>query len=74
MIRSLARGIDVKAGTSENTVFIVNTEKLGQRYPFNGLKVYLVDVQSVALDAIGRDIPNPAKLGNLTGAGIMRGA
>ena len=65
------KGIDVKAGTSENTVFIVNTEKLKEKYPFNGHKVYLVDAQSVALDAIGRDIPNTAMLGALAGAGIV---
>ena len=65
------KGIDVMAGTSENTAFIVNTETLRERYPFNGHKIYLVDAQSVALDAIGRDIPNTAMLGALAGAGIV---
>lgn len=67
----LEKGIDVMAGTSESTTFIVNTEKCKEHYPFKGHNIYLVDAQSVALDAIGRDIPNTAMLGALAGAGIV---
>lgn len=65
------KGIDVMAGTSKNTAFIVNTAKLREKYPFRGHKVYLVDARLVALEAIRRDIPNTAMLGALAGAGIV---
>jgi pyruvate ferredoxin oxidoreductase gamma subunit len=67
----IEKGIDVMAGTSESTTFIVNTEKCKEHYPFKGRNIILVDAQSVALDAIGRDIPNTAMLGALAGAGIV---
>jgi pyruvate ferredoxin oxidoreductase gamma subunit len=65
------KGIDVMAGTSEDTVFIVNTAKFKATYPFKGLKSYVVDAQSVALETLGRDIPNTAMLGALAGVGIV---
>ncbi len=65
------KGIDVMAGSSESTVFIINAEKRKENYPFNGHATYLVDAQSIALEAIGRDIPNTAMLGALAGAGIV---
>ena len=65
------KGIDVMAGTSENTVFVVNTPAFKSSYPFKDLKTYVVDAQSVALEALGRDIPNTAMLGALAGVGIV---
>jgi pyruvate ferredoxin oxidoreductase gamma subunit len=65
------KGIDVMAGTSDNTVFIVNAAKRKAKYPFGPQHLYLVDAQSVALDALGRDIPNTAMLGALAGVGIV---
>lgn len=65
------KGIDVMAGTSASTAFIVNAQKRKKRYPFGRHTLYLVDAQSVALDTIGRDIPNTAMLGALAGAGIV---
>ena len=65
------KGIDVMAGTSEQTVFIVNTQKLKDKYPFKSNKIYRVDAQAVALKSLGRDIPNTAMLGALAGAGIV---
>ncbi len=59
----------VVAGTDEKTVFIINTtdspatikEKLG----IKGAKVYTVDATGIALDAIGRPIPNMPMIGAL---------
>ena len=65
------KGIDVMAGTTENTVFVVNTPAFKSSYPFKDLKTYVVDAQSVALEALGRDIPNTAMLGALAGVGIV---
>jgi pyruvate ferredoxin oxidoreductase gamma subunit len=65
------KGIDVMAGTSAGTTFIVNAEKRNEKYPFGRHPLYLVDAQSVALKALGRHIPNTAMLGALAGAGIV---
>ena len=67
----MEKGIDVMAGTSENTVFIVNTDNPKTSYPFKHHKTYWVDALSVALKEIGRDIPNTAMLGALAGAGLV---
>ena len=67
----IEKGINVMAGCSEDTVFIVNAEKRKENYPFRNHTIYLIDAQSVALCAIGRDIPNTAMLGALAGVGIV---
>jgi pyruvate ferredoxin oxidoreductase gamma subunit len=59
----------VTAGTGEDTVFLVNTtdtpghiqEKLGVR----GASVHTVDATGIALDTIGRPIPNMPMVGAL---------
>ncbi len=59
----------VTAGTDENTVFVVNTtespavikEKLGVK----GAEVATVDATGIALDTIGRPIPNMPMIGAL---------
>lgn len=65
------KGIDVMAGTSAETVFIVNTDKPKETYPFKAYQIYWVDALGVALKEIGRDIPNTAMLGALAGAGLV---
>ena len=65
------KGIDVMAGTTDQTVFIVNAPELEQGYPFSGHKVYWVDAQAIAIDALGVDIPNTAMLGALAGAELV---
>lgn len=67
----ISKGIDVMAGTSENTVFIVNTGTPQKNYPFNNHKTLCVDAQAVALKTLGRDIPNTAMLGALAKAGLV---
>lgn len=65
------KGIDVMAGTSSQTVFVVNTETLKDKYPFRANKIFRVDAQAVALNVLGLDIPNTAMLGAMAGAGIV---
>jgi pyruvate ferredoxin oxidoreductase gamma subunit len=65
------KGIDVMAGTTDQTVFIVNTPAIKESYPFNKNKVFWVDAQSIALDALKVDIPNTAMLGALVGAKLV---
>lgn len=65
------KGIDVMAGTSNETVFVVNTPKIEERYPFAENKVFWVDAQTIALDTIKVDIPNTAMLGALAGTELV---
>jgi pyruvate ferredoxin oxidoreductase gamma subunit len=69
---SLLDAIDVTEGTDENTLFIFNTklspgdvrEKLGLK----GGRVYTIDATSIAIDEIGRPIPNVPVIGALVKA------
>jgi pyruvate ferredoxin oxidoreductase gamma subunit len=65
------KGIDVMAGATDQTVFIVNTPAIGERYPFRKNKVFWVDAQRIALDILRVDIPNTAMLGALAGAQLV---
>ncbi|MCD6277748.1 2-oxoacid:acceptor oxidoreductase family protein [candidate division WOR-3 bacterium] len=69
--------VDVTAGLKENGVIIVNTKKspsemrkmLGVK---DTIKVYTVDAYGIALDTIGKAIPNTPMLGSLIKAtGIL---
>ncbi|MCP4574469.1 MAG: pyruvate synthase [bacterium] len=59
----------VIAGTDSNTVFIVNTTEtpasIGAKIGIKGADVYTVDATGIALDAIGRPIPNMPMIGAL---------
>ena len=57
----------VTAGTDKNTVFIVNTTEtpanIGKKLGVAGAKVYTVDATGIALETIGRPIPNMPMIG-----------
>jgi pyruvate ferredoxin oxidoreductase gamma subunit len=57
------------AGTDKNTVFLVNTTEsvasTGKKLGVKGAKVYTVDATGIALDTIGRPIPNMPMIGAL---------
>jgi pyruvate ferredoxin oxidoreductase gamma subunit len=65
------KGIDVMEGTTPQTIFIINAPEVSETYPFYKNKVYWVDAQTIALDALGVDIPNTAMLGALAGAELV---
>ncbi|WP_425058756.1 NADH-dependent phenylglyoxylate dehydrogenase subunit gamma [Sporomusa carbonis] len=65
------KGVDVMAGTNENTVFVINNECVLPEYPFAKHQVYYVGAKQIALDTLGRDIPNSAMLGAMAGAGLV---
>jgi pyruvate ferredoxin oxidoreductase gamma subunit len=65
------KGIDVMAGTTDRTIFIVNAPGLKESYPFYNHQVYWVDAQTIALEALKVDIPNTAMLGALAGAHLV---
>ena len=59
--------VDVTEGVSEEGVIIVNTnespDKMRQKMGFTGGKVYVVDATSIALNKLGRNIPNTPMVG-----------
>jgi len=64
----LGDSVNVKEGTSEDAIFIVNTSKNPKeiRAKLNassGQKVYTVDATKIAIDSIGRALPNAPMLG-----------
>ncbi|MCF8094097.1 MAG: 2-oxoacid:acceptor oxidoreductase family protein [Desulfobacteraceae bacterium] len=65
------KGIDVMAGTSDQTVFIVNTYRTREDYPFIKHKLFWVDAHSIALNTLKVDIPNTAMLGAMAGADLV---
>lgn len=70
---TLLEVVDVTEGLSDNGVLLVNTpaskdeilDKLARK---DGFKLYVIDATKVALDTIGRPIPNTVMLGALVGA------
>lgn len=67
----IEKGINVMEGTSDATLFVVNTPHPKAFYPFKDHKIYWVDAQRIALKFLKRDIPNSAMLGALAGAGLV---
>jgi len=59
----------VTAGTDENTVFLVNTTEkpatIRKKLGVKGAAVHTVDATGIALDTIGRPIPNMPMIGAL---------
>ena len=65
------KGVDVMVGTKPNTIFIINSACILPEYPFAKHEVHYVDAKQIAIDTIGRDIPNSAMLGAMAGAGLV---
>ncbi|MFC1726775.1 2-oxoacid:acceptor oxidoreductase family protein [candidate division KSB1 bacterium] len=68
--------VDVTAGLKENGLIIVNTPALPgeirERLKLKGRKVYTIDATQIALDTIGRPIPNTVMIGAILKAtGIL---
>jgi len=65
------KGVDVMAGATENTVFIINTPSVEDTMVFKNNKVLYVDARKISIETINRDIPNAAMLGAMAGAGLV---
>ena len=65
----------VTAGTGKGTVFIVNTTEtpafISKKLAVKGAKVHTVDATGIALDTIGRPIPNMPMIGALLAVNDM---
>ena len=66
----IEKGVDVMAGTSQDTLFVVNSSEIPSDAPFKGHKVMYVDARKISLEEIKRDIPNTTMLGAMAGAGL----
>lgn len=69
--------VDVTAGLKENGVIIVNTpfepKIIRDRLKLEGRTIYTIDATQIALDTIGRPIPNTVMIGAIISAtGILQ--
>ncbi|UCF78969.1 MAG: 2-oxoacid:acceptor oxidoreductase family protein [Candidatus Eiseniibacteriota bacterium] len=69
--------VDVCGGLKENGICIVNTQcdpaTMRSRLKLNGRRLFTVDATTIALDEIGRPIPNTAMFGALAKAsGVLK--
>ena len=66
---TLLKSVDVAAGTPDDGIIIVNTVKevddVRNELSAQGRRVYVVDATRIAIDEIGRPIPNAPMLGAL---------
>ncbi len=65
----IGSSVDVTSGVGDDGLFIINTpaapEKMRERLRIKAGKVYTVDANQIALDTIGRAIPNTPMMGAL---------
>ncbi|HAV20478.1 MAG: 2-oxoacid:acceptor oxidoreductase family protein [Bacillota bacterium] len=66
---TLLEATDVTAGVPEDGLYIINTnlspEEMREQLGITGGKVYTLDATQIAIDTIGRDIPNTPMMGAL---------
>lgn len=65
------KGVNVMAGTGEDTVFIVNAGKIDENAPYKSHQCYYVDARQISLEVVKKDIPNAAMLGAMAAAGLV---
>lgn len=64
------KGVDVMAGTSKDTLFVINSPTPPASSMFEGHNVKYVNARKIALDVLKLDIPNTTMLGAMAGAGL----
>lgn len=68
------KGIDISQGMHENSILVLNTESekiLNTYKKYNFKELYYVDGTKIALENIGKAIPNGSMLGALAGTGLL---
>jgi len=71
----IEKGVDISEGITENSILVLNSEneKVLNRYKKYGFKeIYYVDGTKVAIENIGKGIPNGSMLGALAGTGLVK--
>lgn len=69
------KGVKINEGINENSVLVLNTENentLEEYKKYNFKEIYYVDATKVAIENIGRAIPNASMLGALAATGIVQ--
>lgn len=69
------KGVQINEGINENSVLVLNTENentLEEYKKYNFKEIYYVDATKVAIENIGRAIPNASMLGALAATGIVQ--
>lgn len=69
------KGVDISEGIHKGSILILNTEdlKIVEEYKkYNFKEIYYVDATQVALENIGKGIPNGSMLGALAGSGLVK--
>lgn len=69
------KGVDISEGIHENSILVLNTEDekvLNTYKKFNFKKIYYVDGTRIALENIGKGIPNGSMLGVLAATGLVK--
>lgn len=69
------KGVDVSQGIHENSILVLNTEDeniLNVYKQYNFKEIYYVDGTRIALDNIGKPIPNGSMLGALSATGLAK--
>ncbi|MCC9296672.1 2-oxoacid:acceptor oxidoreductase family protein [Clostridium sp. WLY-B-L2] len=69
------KSIDISEGIHENSILVLNTEEenvLNVYKKYNFKEVYYVDATKIAMENIGRAIPNGSMLGALAAIGIVK--
>lgn len=66
---TLVGKVDVTGGVPEDGIYVVNTNlapaEIRQKFNIKGGRIFTVDATQIALDTIGRDIPNTPMMGAL---------
>lgn len=69
---TLLRSVDVTEGLDEDGILLVNSSdepaKIREMVGLKGGKVYTVDASKIAMETVGRDLPNTPMIGALIGA------
>lgn len=71
----IEKNVDVAEGIKENSVLVLNTDDetvLSKYKEYKFKNIYYVDATAVAVEAIGRGIPNASMLGALAGTGLVK--
>lgn len=69
------KGVDISEGIHENSILVLNTEDeniLNTYKKYNFKEIYYVDGTQIALENIGKPIPNGSMLGSLAATGLVK--
>lgn len=71
----IEKGVDISEGINEDSILVLNTEDenvLNTYKKYNFKEIYYVDGTKIALEYIGKAIPNGSMLGALSATGLVK--